>query len=364
MSNSLDNCYDVLCYKESNEYARYAKHPYNLFGGSTSNDCGDSNECYIDSEYPESSCWKDFSLKMLTSGELRMSETTQSALFPILWVGPAGCGKLTAARKALGCPVSCIPKLQTLLIGDYSARFWELPTHIEVDIMDLSMMDKQILPEIINQLLSTRDVTCGKKKVMIIRHVHGLSPTASIRLRACLEELVWSAGAPAMIWCTARTVTSSVAAIMDGFVYKRCTGERLERSALIAKFGVPAGVQIPTNETYISEMVRQMVLALDEGPPSLAAVIWIRTRIYELLGRMITGADLVAGLTWAIVRMAAAGTLSSKRAKAALDILARSRWVPSYRTPLMLEMIVASLYDAIATATTYPLIRPTDPVSI
>lgn len=275
-----------------------------------------------------------------------------SALFPILWVGPAGCGKLTAARKALNCPPTCVPKLQTLMIGEYAARFWELPTHMEVDIMDLSMMDKQILPEIISQLLSTRDVTCGKRKVMILRHIHGLSPPASIRLRACLEELVWSAGAPAMIWCTARTVTSSVAMIMDGFVYKRCTGERHDRKMLMERFGVAPGAHIPTNDTYIAEVLRQMVLALDEGPPSLAAVGWIRARIYELLGRMITGADLVAGLTWAVVRMAAAGTLSTPRAKAALHILARSRWVPSYRTPLMLEMIVASVYDAIANETT------------
>lgn len=271
-----------------------------------------------------------------------------SALFPILWVGPAGCGKLTAARKALGCPPTCTPKLQTLMIGEYSARFWELPTHMEVDSMDLSMMDKQILPEIIHQLLRTRDVTCGKRKVMIIRHIHGLSPPASVRLRACLEELVWSSGAPAMIWCTARTVTSSVAMIMDGFVYKRCTGERVERAALMEKFGVPLDTPIQTNETYIAEMLRQMVLALDEGPPSLAAVVWIRARIYELLGRMITGSDLVAGLVWGVVRMAASGTLSSSRAKAALDVLSRSRWVPSYRTPLMLEMIVASVYDALA----------------
>jgi len=274
-----------------------------------------------------------------------------SALFPTLWVGPAGCGKLTAARKALGCPSDCVPKLQSLMIGDYSARFWELPTHMEVDIMDLSMMDKQILPEIINQLLSTRDVSCGKKKVMILRHIHGLSPPASFRLRSCLEELVWTAGAPAMIWCTARTVSSSVATIMDGFVYKRCTGDRIERITLIQKFGVSSGVEIPTNESYIAEMIRQMVIALDEGPPSLAAVLWIRARIYELLGRMITGSDLVSGMVWAVVRMAAAGTLSTPRAKAALNILARSRWVPSYRTPLMLEMIVASVYDAIATAT-------------
>ncbi len=120
------------------------------------------------------------------------------ATFPILWVGPAGSGKLTRAREALGAGGQ-EPRLQTLEIGEYSARFWEFTTHMEVDIMDLSMMDKQILPEILNKLLSTRDVTGSGRKVMILRRIHGLSPPAAIRLRVCLEELVWSAGAPAMI---------------------------------------------------------------------------------------------------------------------------------------------------------------------
>ena len=267
--------------------------------------------------------------------------------YPVLWVGPSGCGKLTAARKELGYLTAFPPRLQTLMIGDYVARFWEFHTHIEIDIMDLSMMDKQILPEIIHQLLSTRDVTCGKRKIMIIRRIHGLSPPAAVRLRACLEELVWSPGAPAMIWCTARVVNSSVACIMDGFVYKRYAGTstNLLKTELMKK----AGYSLPprTIPSYIAEMLRQMVIALDEGPPALAAVCWIRARIYDLLGLMIVGSELVSGLVWATVRMAATGTLSDARARAVLRVLARSRWVPSYRTPLMLEMIVASVYNAI-----------------
>jgi hypothetical protein len=63
---------------------------------------------------------------------------------------------------------------------------------------------------------------------------------------------------------------------------------------------------------------------------------------------MISGSDLVAGLVWATVRLAATGALDSRRAKSALGVLARARWVPSYRTPLMLEVIVAAVYNALA----------------
>jgi len=271
--------------------------------------------------------------------------------FPILWVGPAGSGKLTAARKALGAPTDLEPRLQILEVGDYSARYWEFPTHMEADIMDLSMMDKQILPELLNQLLSTRDVTGSGRKIMVLRRIHGLSPAAATRLRVCLEELVWSAGAPAMIWCTARTVNSAVACIMDGFIYRRVPGplETRLKTELAAKFlpGSGGADRVATAQSYIAEMLRQMVLALEEGPPTLAAAAWIRGRIYDLLGLMITGADLVGGLAWATVRLAASGSLSTVKAKAVLGVLARSRWVPSYRTPLMLELIVVSVYNAL-----------------
>jgi hypothetical protein len=221
---------------------------------------------------------------------------------------------------------------------------------MEVDIMDLSMMDKQILPELLNQLLSTRDVTGSGRKMMIIRRIHGLSPAAATRLRVCLEELVWSPGAPAMIWCTARTVNSAVAGVMDGFVYRRVPGPleprlKAELKALLSSGpGLGSGSSV---QSYIAEMLRSMVIALDEGPPTLAAAAWIRARIYELLGLMITGSELVATLVWATVRLAASGSLESAKAKAVLSVLARSRWVPSYRTPLILEHIVVSVYNAL-----------------
>lgn len=273
--------------------------------------------------------------------------------FPVLWVGPAGAGKLTAARAAicasagLGPGPGQEPRLQTLEIGDYSARYWEFPTHMEIDIMDLSMMDKQILPELLTQLLSTRDVTGGRRKMMIVRRIHALSPAAAARMRAVMEELVWQAGAPAMIWCTARVMNSVVATLADGFVYRRVAAtERLDRLSLPSG---PALASIPTIQTYISEMMRQMAFARSEGPACLAVAGWIRGRVYDLLGLMITGSELVSSLTWSTLRMGANRTLTDAQTKACLDVLARARWFPSYRTPLMLEMIVTAVYNALGT---------------
>jgi len=266
---------------------------------------------------------------------------------PVLWVGPAGSGKLTAARAALGADAAA-GRLQHLEVGDYSARYWEFPTHMEVDCTDLSMKDKEVLPEMLSQLLSTRDVLCTGRKLMILRHIHGMSPPAAARLRACLEELVWAEGAPAMIWCTARSVPAVVASLLDGFVYRRVPGKGWpEKTAIAAKLGCAVG-DVPTIQSYVAETLRQMVFALEEGPPTLAAAAWIRGRVYDLLGLMATGSELVAALTWATVRGAAAGSIPSPTARGILDVLTRARWFPSYRTQLMLEMILTAVYNAVA----------------
>lgn len=276
--------------------------------------------------------------------------------FPVLWVGPAGSGKLTTARAAI-CASAGLdpgsgqePRLQTLEIGDYSARYWEFPTHMEIDIMDLSMMDKQILPELLTQLLSTRDVTGGRRKMMIVRRIHALGAAAAARMRAVMEELVWQPGAPAMIWCTARVMNSVVATLADGFVYRRVAAtERLDRLSLNALVPGLATGATPTIQTYISEMMRQMAFARSEGPACLAVAGWIRGRVYDLLGLMITGSELVSALTWSTLRMGANRSLTDAQTKACLDVLARARWFPSYRTPLMLEMIVTAVYNALGT---------------
>jgi hypothetical protein len=218
---------------------------------------------------------------------------------------------------------------------------------MEIDIMDLSMMDKQILPELLTQLLSTRDVTGGRRKMMIVRRIHALSPAAAARMRAVMEELVWQPGAPAMIWCTARVMNSVVATLADGFVYRRVAAtERLDRLSLQPGLGLGL-VSTPTIQTYISEMMRQMAFARSEGPACLAVAGWIRGRVYDLLGLMITGSELVSSLTWSTLRMGANRTLTDAQTKACLDVLARARWFPSYRTPLMLEMIVTAVYNAL-----------------
>ncbi len=149
-----------------------------------------------------------------------------------------------------------------------------------------------------------------------------------------------------MIWCTARVMNGVVASLCDGFVYKRISGRsssRADREAVVAG----GGPTVPTVQTYLAEVLRQMAIARSEGPPCLGVAEWIRGRVYDLLGLMITGGDMVASLTWAVVRLAAAGGICDKQARAVLGVLARARWFPSYRTPIMLELILTEVYEAL-----------------
>jgi len=260
--------------------------------------------------------------------------------FPILWVGPVGSGKLTAAREAFGYNPVEEPRLRTLVVCDFEVRYWEFSSHMEIDILDLSMKDKEILPELLSQLLASRDVVSASSKQLLLRRIHGLSPAAAQRFRACLEEYVWSSRAPAVVSCTARTFNAVVAIVQDGFVVRRCS-----------KTSVSELNGVPDAEFYMHEMVQQMVCALNKGPPCLDAILWLRARVYDILGMMVVGSDLVAGMTWAVVRLAAAGKLETARAKRALDVLAQTRWIPSYRTPLMLETLLLGVYHALRVKT-------------
>jgi hypothetical protein len=153
-----------------------------------------------------------------------------------------------------------------------------------------------------------------------------------------------------MIWMTARTVNSVLFGLLDGFVYRRVPGalEQPTRQALATAVGGNAAM-VPTIQTYVAETLRQMAVALEEGPPCLAAADWVRARVYDLLGLMVVGGDMVSALVWATVRLAAAESLNTAQAQAVLGVLARARWVPSYRFPLVLELILMEVYNALAT---------------
>jgi len=257
--------------------------------------------------------------------------------FPILWVGPSGSGKITAARKYFGCEVGTKGRLRTLEIGDYLARFWEYSTHLEIDVMDLSMMDKKILPEMLQQLLGIQDVLTGKKR-MIIRKIHSLSPAASIHLRVSLEEFVWNGKhASAIVQCTAQTVNHSVDSILDGCIYKRMTG----LTGLTGLTGVP--LSLPPPQQYVEQMMNHMVGATR----CIGSALWLRDRTYDLLGLMVTGGDLIGWLSFAIVRLASEHKITTPVAKTALTGIAAIRWIPSYRTPLMIEYILFTVFNAL-----------------
>ena len=66
------------------------------------------------------------------------------------------------------------------------------------------------------------------------------------------------------------------------------------------------------------------------------------------MGMLCGGGEIVAGLTWATVRLAARGELDDLRARRVLRVLVDIRWIPSYRTPILVEFILTSVYVALS----------------
>lgn len=257
-----------------------------------------------------------------------MEDEGNHILYPLLLVGPANSGKLLEARRNFGCAPELTPRLRSFEFEDYTARFIEFSTHFEIDVTDLSMVDKRILPELLQKLIGTRDVLSGKKK-LIIRRIHNLSPPAAVQLRVCLEQFVWPIEPNAIVQCTARLVNSSVSAVMDGFVYKRVPKS-------------PDTLMVNELQEFIYKIVVQMLAA---KKPSIEAVTWIRARVYEIMGLMITGGDLIAWSTLAIVRLAADGKIATAVALRTIRKLSEICWIPSYRIPLMMEFILVEMFD-------------------
>ena len=261
---------------------------------------------------------------------------------PTWWIGPAGSGKIGAIRNLLGTTLR-EPRLKTLVIDDYTSRYWDYGTHSEIDVMDLSMMDKQILPEMLQQLVSTRDVRTGGRKQLIVRRIHCLSPAAALRFRALLEDLVMDPQGSAMIGCTARTVNSVVGTVLDCFAVRR------HAAALTPTSSDLFFNSHPSPATFLTDVMREMADATKHHDLTLDAVAWIRERTYNLMGMLCGGSDIVAGLVWATVQLAATGALDGDRARRVLRVLADTRWVPTYRTPIMIECVLSHVYVGLRT---------------
>ena len=315
---------------------------------------------------------------------------TQSQIhFPWIYVGPPGTGKTRLARQtlaqSLGVPVADVyPKdIRMFKVNDdYECRVYCSPYHFEIDIPDMSMQDKQILVEVLSMLFSAGDVFSGlktsKRKIVLLRRAHNLSLAAAIRLRWIMETRVCPEGGTGMIWLCAREITGALSVLEDLFVrrrvpvptavewastwsayptlatdtaYKAFDG-RMDRAFAVTRWAsscLAAGnyPRIIANcyEDLIVEMLRGCIkgsLAGVETPPLLLA-LWIRERVYDLLGLCQTGIEFLDGYSAATEKAFLAGYCTAPMFKAAIAVVATAEPNTSYRNPISLEKMLLDI---------------------
>lgn len=313
---------------------------------------------------------------------------------PWLFLGPAGSGKLSHARKwieeAHGTKLKLPLESRVFNIGDgYEARVLASPYHFEIDIPNLSMQDKQIIGELLTTFFAAGDVfnslRSGNRKLVILRRAHSLSLPAAIRVRAILQQFVLPPEGGGMIWITAREMTGSLAILDDAFVHyrvprtpfstwaskpeippilqtyeawDRCNG-RMERVNDILRF-FPDG-KLPAwprrIQDFYNEMMDMLIQeALSPTSPTLDIVLWIRGRIYQALSLCQTGPEIIDSFAAAI--QFHAHRLEPQLFWAAMKCLTLAEPHTSYRTPLALEAALLNLFDILYSKKTASIEKP------
>jgi len=228
-------------------------------------------------------------------------------------------------------------------------------------------------------LFSAGDVFSGlktnKRKLVILRRANCLSLAAAVRLRWILETWICPVGGTGMIWLCAREITGSLAVVEDIFVRMRvpCLTKqewverwdgskiaelydhfdgRLDRAYMLQRWGETCINQnsypkVTSNcyEELMIEIIRGCVsagLKKVERPP-LALAIWIRERVYDLLGLCQTGTEFLDGYSAAIESAFTKYYCTYPMFVGVIKVLALSEPNTSYRNPISLEKILLDI---------------------
>lgn len=262
---------------------------------------------------------------------------------PILWLGVGGTGKLEKIRRAAASNASTaditgfsfeVKELQ--MHDDYKARIIIAPTHIEIDVTDFSMQEKQILPELLIRLTQHADVAQnfqGKQRLLVIRRAHAMSLSTAIRIRSTLEQFCMGTNPTTCIWLSAREMNPAISFLEDLFVKVQCpkTPRSLE----------------PPMLPYMREIIRTVLN--EKATPDIEIVMWTREIVYSLLGLNLSTLECIELLFRVLTENYLERKMTEEKYLKCLKVIGSLAGSASYRTPLLLESIFLDISQIILT---------------
>jgi hypothetical protein len=262
---------------------------------------------------------------------------------PILWLGIAGTGKLEKIRRAAASNSASadvtgfsfeVKELQ--MHDDYKARIIIAPTHIEIDVSDFSMQEKQILPELLLRLTQHADVAQnfqGKQRLLVIRRAHAMSLNTAIRIRSTLEQFCMGTNPTTCIWLSAREMNPAISFLEDLFVKVQCPKS-------------PRSLE-PPMLPYMRDIIK--TLLNEKAAPDIEIVMWTREIVYSLLGLNLSTLECIELLFRILTENYLDKKMSEEKYLKCLKVIGSLAGSASYRTPLLLESIFLDISQIILT---------------
>jgi hypothetical protein len=266
----------------------------------------------------------------------------RKSTLPILWLGIGGTGKLAAVRRHAGVPEKDLAGFgfevkELQMHDDYKARIIIAPTHIEIDITDFSMQEKQILPELLLRLTQHADVSqnfSGKQRLLIIRRAHAMSLSTAMRIRSTLEQFCMGSNTTTCVWLTAREMNPAIAFLEDLFVKVQCPK-------------IPSSLSHPML-TYMKNIVGAIIHEMQaNNKPDIELVFWVRNCVYALLGLNLSTLESIELLFQSITDAYLKGALPENKYIICIRCIGSLAGSASYRTPLLLESVLLDISQII-----------------
>jgi hypothetical protein len=217
--------------------------------------------------------------------------------------------------------------------------------HVGFDIARMSMQDKIYLRPILQRWGIGSQVLAGNQgrgsRILVFYHAHLLSTESCFLLHSLLEEC----GRDVSVWFTSEMPIPL--RLSDYFLEVPVSG----RDQALEKYKM--SMSVPNLPTWADIFRLKLLDWSRKGPPILSETTQIRAFLYECLMRNLRWVEAIHIILDVLLTL----PIPEEKRLKALDVLARQeataagQTIPSYRIPLLWEMMFLNLRESLSSAT-------------